>query len=247
MERDFFKPQTNDRCALGIPKQCQSSQNKPNKYCESSDIWKPPLPSNVTEDDIDCTENKWSKGCTKDYCDGEIAAESSAALIMSIPYFMSACLSPLLGSTVDKMGGRAIVCMLSALILVLVHFMLGFTTSISPIVPMVGQGLAYSMFASALWPSVPYTVEAKSVGLAYGVVTAVQNAGLAALPLLVSAVYDGSDGLYIPSVEVLFIAFGGVGVASAIGLNLLAPQLNLKNPGHGLFPAAKYDLMSEGT
>ena len=67
--------------------------------------------------------------------------------------------------------------------------------------------------------------------------------------------YDNSDGLYIPSVELLFIVFGCVGVASAIGLNLLAPQLNLKNPpkilekpaaeqGHGLFPAAKYDRMS---
>ena len=143
---------------------------------------------------------------------------------------MSACLSPILGGTVDKVGGRAIVCMLSASILVLVHFILGYMTEINPAIPMVGQGLAYSMFASALWPSVPYTVNKDSVGLAYGVITAVQNAGLAGLPLVVSAVYSDSDELYIPYVEVLFIAFGAVGVLSAIGLNILAPELNLKHP-----------------
>ena len=143
---------------------------------------------------------------------------------------MSACLSPILGGTVDKVGGRAIVCMLSASILVLVHFILGYMTEINPAIPMVGQGLAYSMFASALWPSVPYTVNKDSVGLAYGVITAVQNAGLAGLPLVVSAVYSDSDELYIPYVEVLLIAFGAVGVLSAIGLNILAPEINLKHP-----------------
>jgi hypothetical protein len=62
------------------------------------------------------------------------------------------------------------------------------------------------MFAAALWPSVPYLVPEKSVGIAYGVVTAVQNAGLAGIPLIVSAVYD-IDDLYIPKVEMVFIAF----------------------------------------
>lgn len=62
------------------------------------------------------------------------------------------------------------------------------------------------MFASALWPSVPYLVPENSVGIAYGVVTAVQNAGLAGIPLIVSAVY-GVDDLYIPKVELVFIAF----------------------------------------
>ena len=53
--------------------------------------------------------------------------------------------------------------------------------------PLVGQGLAYSIFAAALWPSVPYAVEEQYVGTAYGVMTAVQNTGLATFPLAVSA------------------------------------------------------------
>jgi cyanate permease len=39
--------------------------------------------------------------------------------------------------------------------LIAVHLLLAFTT-ISPVLPMVLQGLAYSIFAAALWPSVPY-------------------------------------------------------------------------------------------
>mmetsp|Transcript_34608 Transcript_34608/g.59460 ORF Transcript_34608/g.59460 Transcript_34608/m.59460 type:complete len:258 (+) Transcript_34608:91-864(+) len=256
MERNYFKPQYHDKCALDNIKQCQSKANEPNAHCESGDVWKPPLPYNISEDDIVCTDNKWEKGCTKEYCDREIAAEASAAFIMSIPYFMSACLSPLLGGTVDKVGGRAIVCLLSASILVLVHYILGFMPDVNPAVPMVGQGLAYSMFASALWPSVPYTVDENSVGLAYGVITAVQNAGLAGLPLIVSAVYNDSDNLYIPYVEVLFIAFGAVGVLSALGLNILAPELNLKHPpkigassnNEGINDSdvtAKYDILND--
>ena len=71
----------------------------------------------------------------------------------------------------------------------------------------IGQGVAYSMFAAALWPSIPYVVPEKSVGIAYGVVTAVQNAGLGGVPILVSAVYEASNNSYIPNVEGLFTSF----------------------------------------
>ena len=94
---------------------------------------------------------------------------------------------------------------------------------------MIGQGMAYTMFASALWPSVPYLVPEKAVGIAYGVVTAVQNLGLAVVPLLVAAVYNES-GSYIPNVELLFVCLGVFGTLCAVALNALAPQLHLVNP-----------------
>ena len=62
-----------------------SNSNKPNSYCETGDKWIPPLPYNISEDDIVCTDDKWKKGCTKEYCDREVDAEASAAFIMSIP------------------------------------------------------------------------------------------------------------------------------------------------------------------
>ena len=104
------------------------------------------------------------------------------------------------------MGGRAVICLGSGLMLVAVHGLLGFS-SVNPVVPMVGQGMAYSMFAAALWPSVPYLVPKESVGIAYGVVTAVQNMGLAGIPLIVAMVYNASGETYIPYVELLFVCF----------------------------------------
>jgi len=233
MERDYFKPQTSGKCALQFPDQCQSSTNVPNEWCEKSSVWQPPLPDFIKEEDIVCTDKKWKsstgKNCAKVYCDGEKDAEKTVALIFSIPFFISAFASPFLGGSVDFLGGRGIVCLFSALMLVAVHSLLGYS-EVSPYLLMTGQGLAYSMFAAALWPSVPYLVPEKSVGIAYGVVTAVQNAGLAGVPLMVSGVYNASGERYIPSVELLFTILALGGALSALLLNFTSPQLNWKSP-----------------
>lgn len=85
---------------------------------------------------------------------------------------------------------------------------------------MVGQGLAYSAFAAVIWPSVPLVVEKKYIGLGYGAITSIQNAGLAGFPLIVAAIYQGSDDEYIPNVELFFVALAVLGVAVGIYLNV---------------------------
>jgi hypothetical protein len=102
--------------------------------------------------------------CTQEaYCNMLQSAENKANYVMSIPYIISAVISPFLGFGVDLLGGRAILATVAPLVLIAVHSLLGFT-SITPYVPLVGQGLAYSVFAAALWPSVPYVVDARYVG-----------------------------------------------------------------------------------
>ena len=86
------------------------------------------------------------------------------------------------------------------------------------------------MFAAALWPSVAYLVPMKSMGIAYGVVTAVQNIGLTTIPLIVAAVYESSGERYIPNVETLFVCFAVFGSLCALALNYTAPQLNMVSP-----------------
>ena len=110
------------------------------------------------------------------YCDAKSKAEKKAALIMSIPYFISACISPFLGFVVDRIGKRAVIATVAPALLVAVHLTLA-RTGLPGQYPLIGQGLAYSAFAAALWPSVPYVVDDKYVGTAYGVITAVQNLG----------------------------------------------------------------------
>lgn len=242
MERNYFMPQSSNKCDLLNTTECQSSTNVPNSYCDTGHWYQPPLPDikGYGEDDIDCSQSKYKSGCTKDYCDGEKKGQAQASYIMSIPYILSACLSPILGGVVDKVGGRAVVCFVSASTLVLVHTLMGFATGLTPVIPMIGQGIAYSMFAAALWPSVPYLVPKESIGLAYGVVTAVQNAGLAAIPELVAVVYESSDDSYIPNVEVLFLSFAALGGLSALALNCVEPRLNKRHPGPYVDP---YDEM----
>lgn len=65
--------------------------------------------------------------------------------------------------------------------------MLGFS-AVTPVVPLVGQGLAYSVFAAALWPSIPFVVADKYVGTAYGLLTAIQNGGMSLFPVLVGQI-----------------------------------------------------------
>ena len=51
----------------------------------------------LTSSDIDCTDSSWKDGCTMEFCSRQTHAQLQAATIMSIPYIISACLSPVLG------------------------------------------------------------------------------------------------------------------------------------------------------
>lgn len=47
-------------------------------------------------------------------------------------------------------------------------------------------GIGYSIYATAIWGSIPYTVPEKVIGSAFGMTTALQNSGLVVAPLIVS-------------------------------------------------------------
>jgi hypothetical protein len=47
-------------------------------------------------------------------------------------------------------------------------------TNIGPIWPMVSMGVAYSVFAAALWPGVAIVVKPSHVGTAFGTITSMQ-------------------------------------------------------------------------
>lgn len=124
-----------------------------------------------------------------DYCNALNDAEDSANTAMSIPYIISAVISPFLGYAVDRFGGRAVLATAAPAVLIAVHITLGYS-DVTPYAPLVGQGLAYSVFAASLWPSVPYVVKSAYIGTAYGLMTAVQNAGMASFPLIVAQILN---------------------------------------------------------
>ena len=170
--------------------------------------------------DIDCTDDFYAEGCFKNYCDAYETATKTSDSVMSIPYFISAGLSPPLGYAVDKVGRRAMIASIAPAMLIWVHMQLGFGSG-SPILPLIGQGIAYSLFAAVLWPSVPFSVEKKSVGTAYGLITAIQNAGLALFPVVISGIQQSSGGKYLPWCEVFFVCCAIAGVIVGFFLNVV--------------------------
>lgn len=225
LERDYFvAPESN--CALTNPALCQTDSNVPLQSCVNyylTSTNQPPLPSNSTDIVIDCSaelndNGNYDGSCFDIYCTRLQEAEEDATATMSIPYFISAGLSPFLGAAVDRYGQRAIIAAMAPLILIVVHLSLAIS-DVNPVVPLIGQGLAYSGFAAVLWPSVPLVIEQRCVGLGFGIVTSVQNAGLAAFPLFVAAIYQDSDNKYIPNVEYFFVSLAGLGFVIGVYLN----------------------------
>ncbi|KAF9133851.1 hypothetical protein BGW39_008762 [Mortierella sp. 14UC] len=140
-----------------------------------------------------------------------------AGAVMSIPDIVSSIGSPLCGYLVDRFGHRARYIPLSAILLIWTHAQLGLTY-ITPVIGMFILGLAYSLFASVLWPCIPFLVKDHQLGTAYGLVTIALNISLTFFPMVVASIL--SKGSYL-HVEGLFITLAFIGLFLSILLNIL--------------------------
>ena len=113
---------------------------------------------------------------------------------------MSAILVPVMGAFVDFYGHPLRLLLLSAVLIAFSHILIGFTL-VTPILPMIGLGLSYSLYGVALWPSVATVAQnqeqvagfkVKVVGSAYGISTSLLNASLTLFPLISAAIRVGS-------------------------------------------------------
>ncbi|KAF9979221.1 hypothetical protein BGZ73_004107 [Actinomortierella ambigua] len=142
-----------------------------------------------------------------------------AGSVMSLPDVISAVGSPLCGFLVDRFGHRSRYIPLSAILLIWAHLQLGFT-NVTPMVGMTVIGLAYSLFASVLWPCIPFLVEDEQLGTAYGIVTIALNISLTVIPIAVAWLLQRTKGDY-EAVQALFITLGVLALFLSILLNLL--------------------------
>jgi MFS family permease len=142
--------------------------------------------------------------------------------------------TPIFGLFVDRLGRRALLMMFGSMLLIPVYLMMAYT-HISLYVPMAMMGVAFSLIPAVIWPSVAYIVDQSKLGTAYGLMTMIQNIGLAGLNLLVGWANDYSHasaehpagyhlGMWI------FSILGFLGVTFA----LLLRQRELGPHGHGL-------------
>ncbi len=100
--------------------------------------------------------------------------------------------TPLFGFLIDRYGRSATAMIFGSLVLLAVHSIFAFT-HISPVVPMLMLGLAFSLVPAAMWPSTVRLVKEKQIGTAYGLMYSIQNLGLWAFPLLAGYILDISN------------------------------------------------------
>jgi MFS family permease len=97
--------------------------------------------------------------------------------------------TPLFGLLVDRVGRRALFMMYGSLLLVPVYLLMAYTR-VPLVVPMSAMGVAFALIPAVMWPAVAYLVEQPKLGTAYGLMTMIQNIGLAGFNLLIGWAND---------------------------------------------------------
>lgn len=159
---------------------------------------------------------------------------------------MSAALSPILGIVIDKIGKRAIFITTSSFLVALACFtaaLCPYTTEPNYIclLPLIIVGFGYSIYASALWSSIPYIVPARTIGSAFGLATSIQAIGLVIAPLIVGVLENRTPARFVNT----FVFLGSLSLIGMI-LNIWLYYDDIKNRGGVLnnVPAAVQDMMA---
>jgi MFS family permease len=115
-----------------------------------------------------------------------------AGFLSSLLTLFAMIFTPLFGYLVDRVARRALFMMYGSLLLVPVYLMMVYT-HVHLLVPMAMMGIAFSLVPAVLWPSVAYIVEEQKLGTAYGLMTMIQNIGLAGYNFLIGWANDFSN------------------------------------------------------
>jgi MFS family permease len=142
--------------------------------------------------------------------------------------------TPIVGLFSDKVGRRATIMLLGTLLLIPVFLMMAYT-HITLYVPMAMLGFAFTLVPAIIWPSVAYLVEQRTLGTALGLMTMVQNTGMASMNWILGRANDaagasaGNPAGYLPMLKIL-TTLGFIG----FGLAFLLRQRETGPHGHGL-------------
>jgi MFS family permease len=125
----------------------------------------------------------------KFFMDAHHISRGLAGFLVSILTAFTMFGTPVFGLFVDRLGKRALLMMFGSMLLIPVYLMMAYT-DVTLYVPMAMMGVAFSLVPAVMWPSVAYLVDQSKLGTAYGLMTMIQNIGLAGLNLLVGWAND---------------------------------------------------------
>ncbi len=119
-----------------------------------------------------------------------VSRETGGFLSSMLTLFAMIC-TPLFGLWVDRVGNRALFMMFGSLLLIPVYLLMAHT-KLTLYVPMAMMGIAFSLIPAVMWPAVAYLVDQSKLGTAYGLMTMIQNIGLAGFNLMIGWANDYS-------------------------------------------------------
>jgi len=136
-------------------------------------------------------------------------------------------LTPLFGLLVDYIGRRSFLMMIGSIVLIPVYLLMAYT-KINLYIPMAMMGLAFSLIPAVMWPSVALIVDEAKLGTAYGLMTMIQNIGLASFNFIIGWANDFSGGYTLGMW--IFSSLGFFGFLFAY----LLRKSEMSSDGHGL-------------
>jgi len=119
------------------------------------------------------------------------ASREMGGFLSSLLTLFAMVATPLFGYLVDQVGKRALFMMFGSFLLVPVYLLMAYA-HISLYVPMAMMGVAFSLIPAVMWPSVAYIVGQERLGTAFGLMTMIQNIGLAGFNLMIGWANDFS-------------------------------------------------------
>jgi MFS family permease len=127
----------------------------------------------------------------KFFIEGHGTTREFGGFLSSLITLFAMIFTPLFGLLVDRVARRSLFMMYGSLLLVPVYLLMAYT-SVSLFVPMAMMGIAFSLVPAVMWPSVAYLVEEQKLGTAYGLMTMIQNIGLAGFNFMIGWANDFS-------------------------------------------------------
>ena len=125
----------------------------------------------------------------KFFQDAHGVTRETAGFLSSMLTLFAMSDTPLFGLLADKIGKRALMMMFGSLLLMPVYLMMAYL-DLSLYVPMAMMGVAFSLIPAVMWPSVTYLVDGSRLGTAYGLMTMIQNIGLAGFNFMIGYAND---------------------------------------------------------
>lgn len=145
------------------------------------------------------------------------ATPRAASLYVGMLPLFSMIGTPLFGHLVDRVARRSLFMMFGALLLLPVYLLLAYAP-IPLAIPMAIMGVAFALVPAVMWPCIAYVVEPSRLGFAYGLMDAVQQAGLVGFNLLIGWSNDhwGASVTNPPGYRPGMWMFSAVGVIALV-------------------------------